>query len=100
MGSDDLDVIAAHVAEQLGLRGGGAFRPHRDWADLGRLVETMESRGCYLLLNTADVGRIRRMASFHASRDGGFPLLGSSGWGEFATIGEAVVVAAARALPA
>jgi hypothetical protein len=75
------------------------FRPEEDWHDLGMLIEALEIRGFSLLLNSAfRDGRVRRIASFHKETDQGFPCLGSSEWGFFERVGEAVLRAAHEAL--
>jgi hypothetical protein len=75
------------------------FRPEEDWHDVGMLIDALETKGFSLLLNSAwRDGRIRRIASFHRETDQGFPCAGSSEWGFFATVGEAVLRAAHEAL--
>jgi hypothetical protein len=75
------------------------FRPEEDWHDLGMLIEALEIRGFCLLLNSAfRDGRIRRIASFHKETEQGFPCAGSSEWGFFDRVGEAVLRAAHEAL--
>ena len=77
------------------------FRPEEDWHDLGMLIEALEIKGFCLLLNSAWQGkRIRRMASLHRESDQGFPCMGSSEWGFYEHIGEAVLRAAHEALTA
>jgi hypothetical protein len=75
------------------------FRPEEDWHDLGLLVEALEIRGFCLMLNSAfRDGRIRRIDAFHRETGGGYPCVGSSEWGAFVTVGEAVLRAAHEAL--
>jgi hypothetical protein len=75
------------------------FHPEEDWHDLGMLIDALEIRGFCLLLNSAfREGRIRRMASLHKESEQGFPCVGSSEWGFFDRIGEAVLRAAHEAL--
>ena len=77
------------------------FRPEEDWHDLGMLIEALEIKGFCLLLNSAWQGdRIRRIASLHRESDKGFPCMGSSEWGFYKHIGEAVLRAAHEALTA
>lgn len=76
----------------------GSFAPQHNWDHLGQLVESMEARGCYLMTNSAATPNLRRMASFHRSTARGFPCVGTSEWGSFATHGEAVLLAAHAAL--
>ena len=76
----------------------GSFDPISRWGDLGRLLESLEQRGCYLMTNTVSDPDVRRMASFHRSTDRGFPCVGASGWGPYESLGEAVLVAARAAL--
>jgi hypothetical protein len=77
------------------------FSPQDDWHDLGMLVEALEVRGFCLLLNSAfQGGRIRRIASLHRETDQGFPCMGSSEWGFYARVGEAVLRAAHQAVAA
>lgn len=99
-GTPDLRAMARGVAGAL-LRATDAdeFRPEDDWHDLGMLIEALELRGFCLLLNSAyQGGRIRRIASLHRETDQGFPCAGSSEWGFFPRIGEAVLRAAHAAL--
>ena|SRR5687767_12700152 len=75
------------------------FRPEEDWHDLGMLIEALEIRGFCLLLNSAfQGGRIRRIASLHQETEQGFPCMGSSEWGFYPKVGEAVLRAAYLAL--
>jgi hypothetical protein len=75
------------------------FRPEEDWHDVGMLIDALEAKGFCLLLNSAwRDGRIRRIASFHRETEQGFPCAGSSEWGFFPTVGEAVLRAAHEAL--
>lgn len=74
------------------------FDPAGDWTHLGALVEGMESRGYYLMLNSAVSPQLKRVAAFHRVEGGGFPCAGSSEWGPYATIGEAVLRAAHESL--
>jgi hypothetical protein len=75
------------------------FRPEEDWHDLGMLVEALEVRGYCLLLNSAfQSGRIRRIASLHRETEQGFPCAGSSEWGFYPRVGEAVLRAAHQAV--
>ena len=77
------------------------FHPEDDWHDLGMLIEALEIRGFCLLLNSAfQGGRIRRIASLHRETEQGFPCMGSSEWGFYPKIGEAVLRAAHQALAA
>lgn len=76
----------------------GRFAPADDWNHLGMLIDAMESRGYFLLVNSASTRRLKRMASFHLMTDQGIPCAGSSDWGPFPTIGEAVLRAAHEAL--
>ncbi len=75
------------------------FHPHEDWHDLGMLVEVLETQGLYLMVNSATkAGAVRRIASFHRDTGWGYPCIGSSEWGYFAKLGEAVLRAAHEAL--
>jgi hypothetical protein len=75
------------------------FRPESDWHDLGVLVEALELEGFCLMLNSAwRDGRIRRIAAFHRETATGYPCVGSSEWGYFDRVGEAVLRAAHEAL--
>jgi hypothetical protein len=96
----DFDVLAREVAGVLLPNTDPAgFHPHRDWLDFGLLIEAMEVRGLNLMTNTArKEGRVRRTASFHRETALGYPCIGSSEWGWFATHGEAALVAAHEAL--
>jgi hypothetical protein len=77
------------------------FRPEEDWHDLGMLIEALEVRGFCLMLNSAfRDGRIRRIAALHRETGQGYPCLGSSEWGPFERVGEAVLRAAHEALTA
>ena len=76
----------------------GGFDPVGRWEDLGRLLEALEDRGCFLMTNSVDDPTLRRMASFHRSTARGYPCVGSSEWGMFARVGEAIVVAAHETL--
>ena len=76
----------------------GDFDPVSRWQDLGRLLESLEDRGCFLMTNTVSDPAVRRMASFHRSTDKGFPCVGASGWGPYDRLGEAVLVAAREVL--
>jgi len=94
---------ATEPAEQVRMvllpgREPGAFDPAHAWADLGLLIEGMEERGYYLMLNSAVSPRLKRVASFHRVTAQGFPCAGSSEWGPFATVGAAVLAAAHEAL--
>jgi len=75
-----------------------AFDPLGSWEDLGRLVDGMEGQGYYLMVSTARMPHLKRMAAFHVVTKEGFPCAGSSGWGPFETIAEAVLRAADEAL--
>ncbi|HYC78543.1 MAG TPA: hypothetical protein VEI02_13025 [Planctomycetota bacterium] len=100
MPDDDLEALARATAREL-LAGTdpATFRPHDDWLDLGLLVRAMEARGLYLMTNSAlKDGRVRRMASFHRDTGRGYPCVGASEWGFFATHGEAVLRAAHEAV--
>lgn len=96
----DLRTLAREVAKALfRATDPEEFRPEEDWHDAGMLVEALEARGFCLLLNSAwKDGRIRRIASFHKETAQGFPCAGSSEWGFFPTVGEAVLRAAHEAL--
>jgi hypothetical protein len=75
------------------------FHPEEDWTDLGMLIEALEARGLCLMLNSAyRDGRIRRIAALHKETPEGFPCFGTSEWGTFDRIGEAVLRAAHAAL--
>jgi hypothetical protein len=75
------------------------FHPESDWHDLGMLIDALEVRGLCLLLNSAfQGGRVRRIASLHQETGQGFPCRGSSEWGFYPTVGEAVLRAAHEAL--
>ncbi|MAG57160.1 MAG: hypothetical protein CMJ83_12780 [Planctomycetes bacterium] len=74
------------------------FDPVSSWADLGRLLEVLEGRGCYLMTNSVNDPELRRMASLHRSTPHGYPCVGSSEWGTYARLGEAVLRAAHEAL--
>src|SRR5262245_43735884 len=77
------------------------FRPEEDWHDRGSLTEALEVRVFCLLLDSAYQGsRVRRIASLHRETAQGFPCMGSSEWGFFEHIGEAVLRAAHEALTA
>ena len=76
----------------------GGFDPVGRWEDFGRMIEALESRGCFLMTNTVSDPQLRRMASFHKSTNEGYPCLGASEWGAFARLGEAVLLAAHEAL--
>ena len=76
----------------------GGFDPVGRWEDFGRMIEALESRGCFLMTNTVSDPQLRRMASFHQSTNEGYPCLGASEWGAFARLGEAVLLAAHEAL--
>ncbi|MEE2711174.1 MAG: hypothetical protein VX913_00220 [Planctomycetota bacterium] len=76
----------------------GAFDPIACWEDFGRMIEALESRGCFLMTNTVSDPKVRRMASFHKSTEQGYPCVGASEWGPFARLGEAVLMAAHEAL--
>lgn len=75
------------------------FHPESEWIDLGLLVHSLETRGLYLMLNSAARdGRMRRIASLHRETDLGYPCIGSSEWGYFSSVGEAVLRAAHEAI--
>lgn len=76
----------------------GRFDPVARWEDFGRLIEALEARGCFLMTNTVSDPVLRRTASFHKSTNQGYPCVGATAWGPFATLGEAVLVAAHEAL--
>lgn len=76
----------------------GSFAPQSSWEHLGLLVQSMETRGCYLMTNSAVAPALKRMASFHRSTPQGFPCVASSEWGPFTTHGEAILVAAHAAV--
>jgi len=76
----------------------GGFDPIGSWDDLGRMLEALEGRGCYLMTNSVSDPSLRRMASFHRSTARGYPCVGSSEWGAFERLGDAVVMAAHEAL--
>lgn len=76
----------------------GGFDPVNSWADFGRMLEALEARGCFLMTNSVSDPTLRRMASFHRSTARGYPCVGSSEWGAFERLGEAVVTAAHEAL--
>ena len=97
--SQDLKQIAEDVRSALFPESSpGSFDPTAEWRDLGRLVTAMEARGCFLMTNSASEPKLKRMASFHRSTPRGFPCVGSSEWGPYATHGEAILRAAAEAL--
>jgi hypothetical protein len=98
--SDPLAVLCADVARALlPNTDAAAFRPDREWLDFGLLIDAMEARGLYLMTNSATKdGRVRRTASFHRVTGLGYPCVGSSEWGYFATHGEAALRAAHEAL--
>jgi hypothetical protein len=97
---DAYDALAREVARVLlPNTAPETFRPHREWLDFGLLVEALEARGLFLMTNSATKdGRVRRTASFHRVTGLGYPCVGSSEWGPFATHGEAVLRAAHEAL--
>jgi len=76
----------------------GSFDPISRWEDLGRLLESLEDRGCYLMTNTVADPKLRRMAAFHRATERGYPCVGASEWGAFARLGDAVLRAAHEAL--
>ena len=78
--------------------GASAFDPVNCWSDFGRMLEALEARGCFLMTNSVDDPSVRRMASFHRSTARGYPCVGSSEWGTFERLGEAVLLAAHEAL--
>ncbi len=96
----ELDDLAAEIARDLlPNTDPTGFRPHEDWHDLGLLVAGLEARGLYLMLNSAvKPPGVRRIASLHRDTGWGYPCIGSSEWGFFPTIGEAVLRAAHEAL--
>ncbi len=96
---DDLSRMIDEVKKEL-FPGSGGFDPVRNWNDLGRLVLALEARGCFLMTNSAADPAVKRMASFHKSTPRGFPCVGSSEWGRFATHGEAILRAAHQAVTA
>jgi hypothetical protein len=94
--------MAGRVAEALfSATDPREFRPEEDWHDLGLLIDALEVRGFCLMLNSAfRDGRIRRIAALHRESAQGYPCIGSSEWGPFERIGEAVLRAAHEALTA
>ena len=95
--SRSLESLASEVSSEL-FGSEESIRPWDSWSDLGRLLEAMEDRGCYLMTNSVADPGVRRMASFHRHKQGGYPCVGSSNWGGFETLGEAVLRAAHEAL--
>lgn len=99
MGSDELAQMAEEVRRVLLTQTApGDFDPVDDWYDLGLLVQAMEVQGHYLMLNSACEQQLRRTAAFHRTTSQGYPCTGSSEWGPFATVGEAVLRAAHESL--
>lgn len=97
--SSELTRLSREVCEVLLQQTDPAdFAPAEDWIDLGTLVQAMELRGCFLMVNSTSHGGLRRIAAFHVTTAQGFPCMGSSEWGEYATVGEAVLRAAHEAL--
>ena len=94
---DDPEAAAKRIGTVLFPEEAG-FDPLHQWSDLGRLIESMESSGYHLLLNSAAQPELRRMAAFHRDSDLGFPCAGSSEWGPFPKVAHAVILAADEAL--
>ncbi len=90
--SEKLRLVLAPETEE------GAFDPAHDWEHLGLVVTRMEEKGYFLMVNSTATAYLKRVASFHLITDRGFPCAGSSEWGPFPTIGEAVLRAAHEAL--
>ena len=98
-----IEVPLAEMSEKLRLvlaaaRQEGTFDPAHDWEHLGLLVTRMEEKGYFLMVNSSATTHLKRVASFHLVSERGFPCAGSSEWGPFPTIGEAVLRAAYEAL--
>ena len=63
-----------------------------------RVVDVMESHGYFLMVNSIAAPRLKRIAAFHRVTPEGFPCAGSSEWGPYPTLGEAILRAADEAL--
>ncbi len=75
------------------------FDPVGRWDHVGLLISAFESRRIFLMVNSATKdGRIRRIAALHRDTGVGYPCVGSSEWGFFATHGEALLRAAYEAV--
>jgi hypothetical protein len=94
----DLDQLAQQVQIVLFSQSVSPFRPHSSWEDFGMMLVALESRGLYLMTNSVADPKVRRMAAFHKATEKGYPCVGMSGWGSFASVGEAVLRAAHAAL--
>jgi hypothetical protein len=94
----DPSSLSADVGSVLFPDDARSFDPVGSWQDLGRLLETLEARGMYLMTNSVADPGVRRMASFHKMTPQGYPCVGSSEWGRYPSLGDAVLRAAHEAL--
>lgn len=96
----ELKAMASVVAKALVPEVEAAtFDPVGDWRHAGAIIAALEKQRVFLMVNSATKdGRVRRIAALHRDTGTGYPCVGSSEWGFYPTLGEAVLRAAHEAV--